>query len=422
MAVIKRIDLQQLKVGMYVTHVDADWAASVNVRDQGLITRQATIDLFRQHGLSECYIDTGKGDDCEQGVLVDRLSEPLLPGDSIRSIDAEPAGSPARAVLSLPRCDDDFPLPRKSFEEERDNALAVRNQALGVVSDVMRDAKMGTRVNLSAVDTVVVNLTETLLNNQNVILSMVTMRKKDEYLLEHSMNVSVLMGVLARSLGYRDQELHDLVLGAFLHDVGKTRVPDSILHNPGKLNPQEWEEMKRHVNYGMDILNTMANLPELSTRVCSQHHEHMNGSGYPLGLPGSDISLAGRMGAVVDVYDAITSDRVYHKGLEPNAALKKMLEWSGDHLDRDLVYQLIRCVGVYPAGSMVQLSSGYLAVVMEVCQQRPDKPRVKLVYDCNNQQFMGGHVMVDLADTDLYGAIKNAAVPSQFGLNVRDYL
>lgn len=420
MAVIKRIDLQQLKVGMYVTRMDEDWAAALQVRDQGLITRQATIDLFRQHGMQECYIDTAKGEDCEQGVPMDLFPEPLT-RNKIQSIDAALAGNPGRNELRFPQCDDDFPLPGKSFEEERDNALAVRNQALDVVSDVMRDAKMGALVNLNVVESVVLNLTETLINNQNVILSMVTMRKKDEYLLEHSMNVSVLMGVLARSLGYRDQALHDLVLGAFLHDVGKTRVPDSILHNPGKLNPDEWEEMKRHVVYGMDILGTMTNLPDLSLRVCSQHHEHMNGSGYPRGLRDQQISLAGRMGAVVDVYDAITSDRVYHKGLEPNTALKKMLEWSGDHLDRDLVYQLIRCLGVYPAGSMVQLSSGYLAVVMEVCPQRPDKPRVKLVYDCKKQQSMSGTV-VNLADTDQYGAIKNAAVPSQFGLNVRDYL
>lgn len=422
MAVIKRIDLQQLRVGMYVTHVDAEWAASINVREQGLITRQDTIDLFRRHGLRECYIDTGKGNDCAEGTVVDRLPKPLPPGAAIQPICSALSAVPEHRLSNLPVCDEDFPQPRKSFEEERENALAVRNQALSVVSDVMRDAKMGTLVNLSVVDSVVVNLTETLINNQNVILSMATMRKKDEYLLEHAMNVAVLMGVLARSLGYRDQELHDLVLGAFLHDVGKTRVPDSILHNPGRLNPEEWEEMKRHVDYGMDILATMTDLPELAKLVCAQHHEHLNGSGYPLGLPGTEISMAGRMGAVVDVYDAITSDRVYHKGLEPNAALKKMLEWSGDHLDRDLVYQLIRCVGVYPAGSVVQLSSGYLAVVMEVCHQRPDKPRVKLVYDCVKKLSLSGEQVVDLADTDLYGAIKNAAVPSQFGLNVRDYL
>jgi HD-GYP domain-containing protein (c-di-GMP phosphodiesterase class II) len=430
MAVIKRINLQQLKVGMYVTQVDADLAAAMNVRAEGLITRQDTIELFRQHGMTECYIDTRIGEGGAQGDT----QEVMDAGQSLRAspsndgataIDTLPDDAStqelARQPLRLPFCDENFPRPQLTFDAERSNALAVRNQALTVVSDVIRDVKMGAKINLRAIDTAIVDITESLINNQNVILSMATMRKKDEYLLEHSMNVAVLMGVLARSLGYRGEELHELVLGAFVHDVGKIRVPDSILHNPGKLNAEEWEEMKRHVDYGVEILSGMPRFSPLSMKVCAEHHEHLDGRGYPFGLSASEISPAGRMGAVVDVYDAITSDRVYHKGLEPNTALKKMLEWSGDHLDRDLVYQLIRCVGVYPAGSMVRLSSGYLAVVMEVSPVFPEKPRVKLIYDNNHQRVVTERI-VDLALTDRYGVIKSAAAPSHFGLNVRDYL
>lgn len=401
MTTIKKVSLEQLKVGMYVTQVDEIRAAGAHLKAQGLITREDTIERFRQQGMLECFIDTAKGDDCPHGVPLEQLRK------------ASQAGYPV--------CDEDFPVPKKTYEEERDNAVSVRNKALMLVSDVMHDVKMGRSINREAIDAIALDITESLVNNQNALLSLMYMGEKDEYLLEHSMNVAVLMGVLARSLGYRGEELHHLVLGAFVHDVGKVRVPESILHKPGKLELAEWEEMKRHVDYGIEALQSIEGLPEIAMAICAEHHERLDGTGYPFRKPAAQISRQGRMGAVVDVYDAITSDRVYHKGLEPNVALKKMLEWTGSHLDKELVYQLIRCVGVYPAGSLVQLSSGHVAVVLEVCSRQPAQPRVKLIYDGKRQQRINGKV-ISLGDTDLYGEIMRAVAPAQFGLNVRDYL
>ena len=403
MTTIKKVSLEQLRAGMYVTRVDEARAAGANLRAQGLITREDTIERFRQQGMLECFIDTAKGNDCSEGIPLDQLHHTKTP------------------EAPFPECDEDFPSPRVAYEEERDNAVRVRDKALRLVSDVMHDVKMGRSIDRQAVDDIALEITESLVNNQNALLSLMYMGNKDEYLLEHSMNVAVLMGVLARSLGYRGEELHHMVLGAFVHDVGKIRVPESILHKPGKLELAEWEEMKRHVDYGIEALSTIENFPDIAMAICSEHHERLDGTGYPFSRSAAQISQQGRMGAVVDVYDAITSDRVYHQGLEPNAALKKMLEWSGDHLDRELVYQLIRCVGVYPAGSLVQLASGHVAVVLEVCTRQPAQPRVKLVYDGNRQQRISEKV-VSLADTDLYGQIMKAVAPSEFGLNVRDYL
>ncbi|MBU3069701.1 HD-GYP domain-containing protein [Aestuariicella sp. G3-2] len=403
MTTIKKVSLEQLKVGMYVTRVDEACAAGANLRAQGLITREDTIERFRQQGMLECFIDVAKGDDCSEGIPLDQLHQPKA------------------SPTAFPECDQDFPVPRVAYEDERDNALRVRDKALRLVSDVMHDVKMGRSIDREAVDEIALDITESLVNNQNVLLSLMYMGKKDEYLLEHSMNVAVLMGVLARSLGYRAEKLHHMVLGAFVHDVGKIRVPESILHKPGKLELAEWEEMKRHVDYGIEALSTVENFPDIAMAICAEHHERLDGTGYPYSRPAVQISQQGRMGAVVDVYDAITSDRVYHQGLEPNAALKKMLEWSGDHLDKELVYQLIRCVGVYPAGSLVQLGSGHVAVVLEVSSGRPAQPRVKLVYDGIRQQRISERV-VSLAETDLYGEVMRAVAPSQFGLNVRDYL
>lgn len=399
---IKRITMQQLKVGMYVTQISDGWAAESNLKAQGLITREQTIDRFKSMGLSQVYIDISKGKDCAEGVPLDDIQKKHQ-----AEFDSLSGG--------------DLSAPKVSFEAERKNALEVRDKALTLVGEVMQDVKMGRAFDSAAVDVIVTEIADSLINNHNALQSLMRMRDKDQYLLEHSMNVAVLMGVLGRSVGIRGQELHEMVYGAFLHDVGKVRVPEAILYKPGRLEPDEWDEMKRHVDYGMEALGELKGLPPIAMNICAQHHERLDGTGYPFQLGGDKITRHGRMAAVVDVYDAVTADRVYHKGMEPTSALKKMLEWSGSHLDRSMVYQLIRSVSVYPAGTMVQLSSGHVAVVQEVNLQQPSQPRVKLVYDSRRKINVQENV-ISLADTDLYGSIKGAVAPELYGLDIRDYL
>jgi HD-GYP domain-containing protein (c-di-GMP phosphodiesterase class II) len=169
-------------------------------------------------------------------------------------------------------------------------------------------------------------------------------------------------------------------LGGLLHDVGKMKVPNEILNKPGRLTEEEFTIMKSHAALSRELLQGTQGISDMVIRIASEHHEKMGGCGYPMGLSGDQISRPGRMAAIVDVYDALTSNRVYHKGMEPSDALKKLLEWSGDHLDGELVQFFIRALGIYPVGSLVRLSNGKLAVVVE---QQEDllKPIVRVVYD-----------------------------------------
>ncbi len=403
---LKRISIEQLALGMYVEEVNDEWAADSNLKASGLITRDSTIATFRSMGVSELYIDVSKGDDCIGSISVDEIHQRA-------NQEASTLLNDPKSLLAL--------APQLPFQQEIDNAKEIRHKALSLAGDVMQDVKMGRSFDSKAVDSIASDITDSLVNNQNALQSLMQIRMKDQYLLEHSMNVAVLMGVLARSMKIGGSELHELVFGAFVHDIGKIRIPEEILYKPGRLEPEEWAEMKRHVNYGMETLETIEGIPDKAKAICAQHHERLDGTGYPFQLKGPQISLYGCMAAVVDVYDAITADRVYHKGMEPTVALKKMLEWTDSHLDKSMVYQLIRCVSVYPAGSVIELASGHVAIVQEANLQKPSQPKVVLAYDTQrNKKIEAMHV--NLASTDLYGTIKAAVDPSKFGLKLDDYL
>ncbi|MBR9910560.1 MAG: HD-GYP domain-containing protein [Gammaproteobacteria bacterium] len=393
---IRRIKSSQLTTGMYLTELGEQLAQASGLKAHGLVTRDETVNLVQQSGVTELYIDIAKGSDCA---------------------DSEPVPAAVRAQLSAgPTL-----AEPASFAAELKNASDVRDKALDLIQGAMQDVKMGRGFDTGAVDVITTEVIQSLDSNQNALTSLMRLRNMDSYLLEHSTNVAVLMGILAKSLGVNRDELHQLVFGAFVHDVGKILVPEQVLNKPGRLDATEWQEMKRHVDYGVDSLKTIDGITGVAMEICEQHHERLDGTGYPYNLPAEQISAHGRMAAVVDVYDAVTANRVYHAGIEPSVALKRMLEWTGTHLDRELVYQLIRCISVYPAGAWVMLSSGLVALVQEPNLKKPTRARVLLVYDSKRRVKLDEQV-VDLATSTRFGEIKFAVSPIDYQLDIGNYL
>lgn len=399
---IRRIKLHQLTVGMYVTEVSDERALQSGLRAKGLVTREDTVKLFQNMDITELYIDVSKGYDCVGSESV---------SDIRAKHDVELANINAQTVFT----------PQVPFEQEFSNALEVRNKALSLARDVMHDVKMGRGFDTGAVETISSEIVESLSSNQNALNCLMRDRQMDQYLLQHSTNVAVLMAILAKSMGVTGDALQKLVFGAFVHDVGKILVPDEILNKPGRLTEMEWQEMKRHVDYGMESLAAVEGTSQITMEICAQHHEKLDGTGYPAGLAGDQITTHGKMAAVVDIYDAVTAHRVYHPGMEPTLALKKMLEWSDGHLERSYVYQLIRCISVYPAGAWVILSSGYVAMVREANLSNPIRPEVLLAYDTKRKARIQ-EAVVDLAVVDTYGEVRGAVSPKDYGLLVSDYL
>jgi HD-GYP domain-containing protein (c-di-GMP phosphodiesterase class II) len=400
---IKKITIDQLKPGMYVADLNNQWIPKNNATRSGLVKSQAIIDKVKGLGVTELYIDASKGVDCPEGIPVDAVKQ--LQAQQFQSITAQSGVSPLRTPV----------------EKERDRAEKSYTAAKNLVGNILEDVKNGKGVDALAVEDSAGDIIESLNTNENALACLSHIRSKDEYLLEHSVNVGLLLGIFARARRLDENTSRQLIAGGLLHDIGKILVPDEILNKPGKLEAEEWEEMKRHVDYGEQILDVTPGLSDLTRSICRLHHERLDGSGYPRNLPEQEISMYGRMSAICDVYDAVTADRVYHKGMAPNDALKKLIEWSIFHLDKELVYDFIRCLSVYPVGTLVELSNGRAGVVIEANRRQPKHPRVKVFYNTRHEHQIEP-VVIDLADKKTDIDVVNTLDARALNLDIRPFL
>ncbi len=249
------------------------------------------------------------------------------------------------------------------FKEEVTKAAKIKDRARLVIGNVLEDARLGKQVTLAPVKETVQEIIESVHRNPDAILSLSMLKKRDDYTFMHSVNFGVLMISVFRNMGMKDEDIATVGIGGMLHDIGKMRVPARILNKPGPLTSKELVQIRRHVSLGIRLLERTPGIHQGSLQVAKMHHERIDGSGYPSGLSGDEIGLIGRMSAIVDVYDAMTSSSVYRKRLDPHLVLKKMMGFRGTLLDDELLQQFINCIGIYPMGSLVQLDNGLIGVV-----------------------------------------------------------
>lgn len=357
--------------------------------EQGMIRRIETIDKLRQNDIGELYIDISKGKD---------------------------------SYFALPVLDHPINLePTVSLDEEKRKAEKVYGDATGLVGSILANVKLGKAIELGPVEELAYEINNSILRNPNALLCLSKMQDKDKYLLEHSINVGILIGVFSRYLGYDRETVHQLVTGGLLHDIGKIRVPYSVLNKPGKLTNDEWLLMRKHVEYGVEALAQTKGIHPISAQICALHHEKLDGSGYPNGLNDEEISIYGRLASVVDIYDAVTATRVYHEGRNPFKAMKLLHTLAGKHLDKDLVYSFIRCMSVYPVGSIVELSNGKIGVVITARQGSPDQPIVRTFYN-NRLKHHESPAVIDLSKPQVNLRIVGIHEAHGLGINVNDFM
>ncbi|MBF0625728.1 MAG: HD domain-containing protein [Magnetococcales bacterium] len=277
-------------------------------------------------------------------------------------------------------------IAKAPFREELPQASNIKRQARKLVGTVLEDARMGRQVEVQQVKDVVAEMTESMLRNPDALLSLSLIKQNDEYTFMHSVNVGVFLMFFARALGHDEAVVTQVGIGGMLHDIGKMRVPPEILHKPGKLTDEEFQEMRKHALHSSHILQESPGISEISITVAGQHHEKYNGRGYPMSLKGDQINHFGQMAAIVDVYDAITSDRCYHKGNTPALALKRMYEWSSNDFDPGLFQKFVQCVGIYPLGSLVRLENQLLGVVVETNRGNLLHPIVRIIIDAKQKK------------------------------------
>ncbi|NLU46504.1 MAG: HD-GYP domain-containing protein [Syntrophomonadaceae bacterium] len=256
-----------------------------------------------------------------------------------------------------------------------------RIQAIRVVKDNFQALENQHKLNIRAVKAMVDQIIDELLADLSVLVNLTDIRTFDDYTFAHSVNVAVLAIMTCITMGYNDLQLKELGVGAILHDLGKIRIDKSILSKTGELSKEEYEEVKRHPVYGFEILRQYQDVSLLSAHVAFQHHERWDGSGYPRGLSGENILEYARIVAACDVYDALLADRPYRASYTVSQALTILKRMCGLFLDKRCVDALTSNIAVYPIGSVVQLSTGDVGVVVDVNKESPTRPVVRLVID-----------------------------------------
>ena len=376
---IKKIPVGQIKIGMYVHDLDKVWGTHPFDWQCFEIDDVGTLNKILTSGIKEICIDTDLGADVASA--------------DTRKADVEEVFSEASAFVP------DIFIKRSPVEEfERAKALYANANLL--MQNMMQDVRMGKQIHVDQCAPTVDNILDSMFSAPSALLPLAQMKTRDEYTFQHSVSVSALAVAFGRVLNLPRAEIKELAMGGLLHDVGKAKVPGKILNKPGKLDDAEFAVMKNHAASTSTLLKDVEGVSEIAFNAASQHHERYDGTGYPLGLKGDEISLHGQMLAIVDVYDAITSIRVYHKGLPPTEALRKMFEWSGSHFNPRLVQAFIKGIGIYPAGSLVRMESGKLGIVRELVPDKLLQPIVQLIYDCKKMCHIDPYTVDLSAEND----------------------
>ena len=401
---IKKVSKADLKLGMFIHDLNCGWMDHSFLRNSFMLRKEGDLEKIHASGITDVYIDTVKGIDCDHSPTQDEVQAGL----SARMLET-PAPRPPAGTQT-------------THQEELRFAKEIQKEANKVIHSVLGDVRMGKQIQVERLSPVVSQITDSILRNPGTLVSLGRIREGDTYTFQHSVSVCTLLVAFCRYMELGAETIQEAGMGGMLHDIGKMRVPDHILNKPAKLTDAEFAIMKDHVVLGLETLRTTPGISRTVMQVTGEHHERFEGSGYPYGIERDEISQLGRMAAIVDVYDAITSNRIYHKGMEPPAALTKLFEWSDHHFDPERVQHFIQAIGIYPVGSLVQLNSRRLAVVMEQGAQGLLFPKVRVVYDVNRRQKITP-LDLDLSAAGSGGdAIQKNEDPELWGLNPFDYL
>lgn len=358
----KRVDVQNLKIGMYICELDRPWLESSFVFQGFFVESKEQLEAVQK--------------ECEY-VIVDTLRILDLPENSRLALPSTPG-----VITSLLRAKGAQRYPRQvAVEEELQSARIARSHTRKFIDNVFADVQSGRIPDLKEVRETVANMVESIVRNPDAQLCLAQLKNRDEYTAQHSVNVCVLTITFGRHLGLSVRQLNLAGMGALLHDIGKLRTPLEILNKPGKLTDEEFAIMRAHPHHGREILEASPGIPPAVIDVAFTHHERLYGHGYPRGLKADEISLWSKMVAIVDVYDAITSDRIYHDGMNATEALTRMYEWRERDFDPVLLEQFTQCIGIYPIGTLVELHGGEVGIVISTNPELRLRPKVLVVLD-----------------------------------------
>lgn len=380
---IRKIGIDEIEEGMYVSGFERDGSQEITFTNNILVKTGKDIEQFKAQGYRHAYVllcgpDSNSGADSCPDSFDEKAQAPE---------SASSGASEAELEEALIVEDEGEIVDLVEFKEEIKEAAKLRNEAEELVREFSNDFRMGNGINSKKVHKTVEKMVGSIFRNRAALTSLVRIKSHDRYVFTHSVNVCILSLIMGRNMGLGRERLDDIGMGAILHDVGKMLIPEHILHKPGPLTADEFAEVKRHPELGAEVIAMSKDISDDSIQIILQHHEDYNGRGYPLGMKGDDIHLYARIASVADIYDAMTSDRVYRKAITPNEVLQKMYMLRFTHYDPEFVERLIKALGIYPVGTLVALNTGELAIVRRQDSTHPLKPAVLLFYDKHRQPY-----------------------------------
>ncbi|GAB3029667.1 HD-GYP domain-containing protein [Bowmanella dokdonensis] len=386
---LKLVPIEDLKTGMFVNRVTRQ-TAQLKIKTQGLIKDSRLISKLKERGIQEVEVDLSRS------ILMD-APEVEIPAE-------EPKAETKKAKPQ-----------KKSDAELLSDAHNLYSQAKVVQSKFFKRIRKGAQVKVTELMSLSHNIMESVFENPNALSCLTLIKDKNDYLLEHSLNCSILMGLFARHLGFDRQLIDELGQAGMLMDVGMATMPDELMDKPALLDAKEHDKIRTHVFFGVDLVQKSGEGSTVILDVIANHHERLDGSGYPNGKQGDELSVYARMAAIVDTYDSLTSDRPWRKAMSPTQSLKSLLSSSQGKLDQSLVQQFIRCLGVHPVGSLVKLKSGKLAIVTRLNKEDPLSPVVMTFYSVR----LGTYSEVKQVDLGkVQDSIESSVRPEEFKLNL----
>lgn len=429
----KKVATTELALGMYVARLDRPWLETPFLFQGFPITTTTDIEKLKQY-CKFVYVDqslssTSPGAKvCQQSVSLSSEKRPgLLSRFLARLISSVGIESKtANAVSSQISGPGNIYQDQVSLVGELGSARQTHDRAQSIISEMMSGLRTGGRLELDVVRTVVAPMVDSVLRNNDALAWLARLRSKDDYSYGHSIATSVYTIVLGRHIGYSREELHQLGLGGLLLDIGKTRLPAELLQKKETLTAEEILQVRSHVGHSLDILEKTEGMDPVVVEMVRTHHERRNGEGYPHGLTRGEIPMFGQIGGLCDTFDAMTSVRPYADTLSAYEAMRKLLAIAGSEFKSELVEQFIQCIGMFPTGSLVELSTGEIGIVISQNKLRRLRPVVMVILDAKKkplQNFKRVDMRDDAVDDDgnLSLWIRWGLEPGAYGVDPSDY-
>lgn len=368
-----RVGAEEVRIGMFIHGFGGSWMDHPFWRSKFMLSDKAQLDKIRASSVEYVVIDEEKG----LAAPEDREERAVAATPVEKRQSAAPV---ARAQGTSWLADAKKMLTPKERAAEFRRASGAINRSKAAVMEAFADARLGKAIRTKKMRGLVEQISLSVSRDPAIILNIAKLKTKDEYTYLHSVAVCALMINLARTMNMDERQIEDIGMAGLLHDIGKMAIPDDILMKPGRLDDREFETVRTHPTRGHEILATSTGIPAAALDVCLHHHEKMDGTGYPARLEGTQLSVVARMGAICDVYDALTSQRPYNDPCTASEALSQMASWGG-HFDKLIFKSFVESLGIKPVGTLVRLNTEQLAIVTGESQADFTLPTVRIFYD-----------------------------------------